>query len=60
MCIRDRLNYAVYSLFGKWGNVILGIAMILACMTTSIGLTTAFGDYFTKLFPKPVSYTHLR
>lgn len=46
------LNYAVYSLFGKWGNVILGIAMILACMTTSIGLTTALGDYFTKLFPK--------
>lgn len=26
--------------------------MILACMTTSIGLTTALGDYFTKLFPK--------
>ena len=39
-------------MFGKWGNVILGVAMVMACLTTSIGLTTAFGDYFTKLFPK--------
>lgn len=46
------LNHVVYTLFGKWGNVILGAAMILACLTTSIGLTTAFGDYFSKMFPK--------
>lgn len=46
------LNYAVYTMFGKWGNIILGVAMIMACMTTSIGLTTSFGDYFSKRYPK--------
>ncbi len=49
------LNHAVYTLFGKWGNVILGVAMVMACLTTSIGLTTSFGDYFSRMFPK-VSY----
>lgn len=46
------LNYAVYQLFGWWGNFVLGIAMVLACLTTSIGLTTSFGDYFAQTFPK--------
>lgn len=46
------LNYAVHSMFGKWGNVILGVAMVMACLTTSIGLTTSFGDYFSKRYPK--------
>ena len=45
------LNYAVYALFGRWGNLILGVAVVLACLTTSIGLTTAFGDYFAKVLP---------
>lgn len=49
------LNYAVHQLFGKWGNVILGAAVVLACLTTSIGLTTSFGNYFAKLFPN-ISY----
>ncbi len=39
-------------LFGNLGAVILGIAVLLACLTTSIGLTTAFADYFHTLFPK--------
>lgn len=52
------LNYAVYALFGKWGNVILGVAMVLACLTTSIGLTTSFGNYFAKMFPK-ISYQNI-
>lgn len=46
------LNYAVYQLFGRWGNVILGAAVVLACLTTSIGLTTSFGNYFAKMFPR--------
>ncbi len=41
-----------------WG-VILGIAVLLGCLTTSIGLTTAFSDYFKELFPS-VSYKRLR
>lgn len=46
------LNDAVNTLFGPWGNLILGVAMILACLTTSIGLTTSFGDYFSERFPR--------
>ena len=45
------LSYAVHTMFGKWGNVILGVAMVMACLTTSIGLTTSFGDYFSKRYP---------
>lgn len=36
----------------KMGNLILGSAVVLACMTTSIGLTTSFGEYFSKMFPR--------
>ncbi len=38
--------------YGGVGGIILGIAVTLACLTTSIGLTTSFSDYFIKLFPK--------
>lgn len=50
------LLHAVTSdLLGNIGGVILGIAVFFACMTTSIGLTTSFADYFHELLPK-VSY----
>lgn len=39
-------------LFGNLGAVVLGVAVLLACLTTSIGLTTAFADYFHTMFPK--------
>ena len=38
--------------YGGIGGIILGIAVTLACLTTSIGLTTSFADYFVNLFPK--------
>jgi len=41
--------------FGSTGNVILGIIVMLACMTTCIGLTTACADYANNLIPK-ISY----
>jgi LIVCS family branched-chain amino acid:cation transporter len=41
--------------FGTLGTVMLSIIIILACLTTSIGLMTACGEYFHTLFPK-VSY----
>ncbi|WP_318509010.1 branched-chain amino acid transport system II carrier protein [Bacillus sp. T3] len=41
--------------FGTAGTVMLSIIIILACLTTSIGLITACGEYFNTLFPK-VSY----
>ncbi|WP_299821263.1 branched-chain amino acid transport system II carrier protein [uncultured Pontibacter sp.] len=41
--------------FGLWGNVILGIAITFACLTTSIGLVVSCASYFNKLRPS-ISY----
>lgn len=38
--------------FGTYGSILLGIVIVLACLTTSIGLITACGEYFNTLFPK--------
>jgi LIVCS family branched-chain amino acid:cation transporter len=42
-------------LFGALGTSILGLAITFACLTTSVGLTTACGEFFAKLLPG-VSY----
>lgn len=42
--------------FGSYGSLILGLIVIAACLTTSIGLVTACSAYFTKLIPS-ISYT---
>ncbi|MCG7344504.1 branched-chain amino acid transport system II carrier protein [Sporosarcina sp. ACRSL] len=44
--------------FGTFGSVMLAVVIILACLTTSIGLITACGEYFHTLMPK-VSYKML-
>ena len=36
-------------LLGKPGKIILAVIVGLACLTTSVGLTSATGQYFTKL-----------
>ncbi len=41
--------------FGSFGTVMLSVIILLACLTTSIGLMTACGEYFHTLLPK-VSY----
>lgn len=41
--------------FGTFGSIILAIIIILACLTTSIGLITACAEYFHTLLSK-VSY----
>jgi len=38
--------------FGIYGGVILGMIVLCACLTTSIGLTTACSTYLHKLTPK--------
>lgn len=38
--------------FGTFGFVLLAVVIILACLTTAIGLMTACGEYFHSLFPK--------
>lgn len=49
------LASVVYRLLGTGGNAVLGLAVMLACLTTSIGLATSFSDYFHEIFPR-VSY----
>ncbi|MCT2538242.1 branched-chain amino acid transport system II carrier protein [Aquibacillus koreensis] len=34
--------------FGDFGKILLGIIVFLACLTTSIGLTVACGQFFTR------------
>ncbi|ASK61539.1 branched-chain amino acid transport system II carrier protein [Virgibacillus phasianinus] len=41
--------------FGTLGSVMLAVVLTLACLTTSIGLTTACAEYFHTLLPK-ISY----
>ncbi|MCG3419174.1 MULTISPECIES: branched-chain amino acid transport system II carrier protein [Oceanobacillus] len=38
--------------FGQTGTILLAVILTLACLTTSIGLTTACAEYFQTLFPK--------
>ncbi|KKB38719.1 branched-chain amino acid transport system II carrier protein [Bacillus thermotolerans] len=49
------LSSAASYYFGSFGSVVLAIIIILACLTTSIGLITACGEYFHTIVPK-VSY----
>ena len=41
--------------FGSAGNLLLGVIVVAACLTTSIGLVTACASYFNKLMPR-ISY----
>ncbi|WP_409296912.1 branched-chain amino acid transport system II carrier protein [Peribacillus sp. SCS-26] len=48
----DLLSAASVSLFGSSGTALLGVIFTLACFTTVVGLTTACGQYFSRLLPK--------
>ncbi|MFC0270313.1 branched-chain amino acid transport system II carrier protein [Metabacillus herbersteinensis] len=39
-------------LFGPFGNIVLGLAITFACLTTSVGLVSACGEYFSKILPR--------
>jgi len=41
--------------FGAFGSVMLAVIILLACLTTSIGLMMACGEYFHTIMPK-ISY----
>lgn len=43
------LNDIVEKLLGKSGNLVLGLCVAGACLTTAIGLTATVGDYFSNL-----------
>lgn len=38
--------------FGIYGNIILGFAIIFACLTTAIGLISSCASYFQTIFPR--------
>lgn len=40
------------ALYGSFGNIILSVVIILACITTAVGLVSANATFFNKLFPK--------
>ena len=42
-------------LFGSLGSIILSATILLACISTAVGLLTANAQFFHKLFPK-ISY----
>ncbi|WFD12048.1 branched-chain amino acid transport system II carrier protein [Tepidibacter hydrothermalis] len=44
------------SILGNTGKIIIGLAVSLACLTTSIGLTATCGQYFSKLSKGKLSY----
>ncbi|ANX13507.1 branched-chain amino acid transport system II carrier protein [Fictibacillus arsenicus] len=46
------LTNVVFQLFGEPGNLLLGLAVALACLTTSVGLVTATGEFAHKMFPE--------
>ncbi len=43
-------------LLGNVGKTVLAVAVALACLTTSIGLTSATGQYFANLTKGKISY----
>lgn len=45
------LSQYVQSLFGPYGQIVLSVIVLLACLTTAIGLISACSDYFSSLTP---------
>jgi branched-chain amino acid:cation transporter, LIVCS family len=45
-----------YQILGNTGKMALGLAVSLACLTTSIGLTATVADYFSSIIKKGLKY----
>lgn len=46
------LTALAYTLMGTWGQILLGIAVLLACLTTSVGLVSACATFFSSTFKR--------
>ena len=46
-------------LYGDFGSIVLSAVIILACLTTSVGLLSANATFFARLFPKLSYQTYL-
>ena len=45
------LTAYVSASFGSLGQIILAVSIVLACLTTAVGILTACGEYFSKVLP---------
>ena len=45
------ISLFVDAVFGVWGKVLLAVTVILACLTTAVGLLSACGEYFSRVMP---------
>ncbi|MGP8307001.1 branched-chain amino acid transport system II carrier protein [Vibrio sp. YIC-376] len=50
------LSQYVQALFGPYGQIVLSVIVLLACLTTAIGLISACSDFFSSKMP--LSYKH--
>ncbi len=46
-------------LLGTLGKALLAIMVLMACMTTAVGLASAATDFFFELWQKKVQYSHI-
>ncbi len=49
------LTYISADAYGGFGAILLGLIVLLACLTTAVGLIVAVSEYFNSIIPK-VSY----
>ncbi|AZA11904.1 branched-chain amino acid transport system II carrier protein [Corynebacterium gerontici] len=49
------LAQSAHEVFGPWGQLVFGLTVLLACMTTAVGLLAATSEFFHRLIPG-VSY----
>ncbi|MGO1469606.1 MAG: branched-chain amino acid transport system II carrier protein [Tissierella sp.] len=55
----ELLNTIVHYLLGGYGSISLSLIVGLACLTTSIGLITATGDFFSKVSNNKLKYKYV-
>lgn len=46
----------VNAILGNMGSLLLGVCVSFACLTTSIGITAAAGEFFAEVTPKWLKY----
>lgn len=46
-------------LLGSFGKALLALTVLMACMTTAVGLASAAADFFYELWQEKVQYSHI-
>lgn len=53
------LTLYVHGIFGEYGQVLLAAIIIMACLTTTVGLTNASAEYYRSSFKAPFALTSI-